>query len=97
MPSTSTRRAQNFSFAHTITIQPSAVRKFWNGTIDGCAEYGSRAGTYVLSGTSVHAATYVSMFIAVSKSEVSQSQPRPSRRAACTPASSASAATSPPP
>jgi len=27
-PSTSTSRCQNFSFAHTITIQPSAVRKF---------------------------------------------------------------------
>ena len=44
-PSTSQSSSQNFGFGHETTIQPSAVRKFWNGTIDGWAEFARRSGT----------------------------------------------------
>ena len=44
-PIASQRRTQNFSFGAATTIQPSAVWKFWNGTIDGCAEFARRGGT----------------------------------------------------
>jgi crotonobetainyl-CoA:carnitine CoA-transferase CaiB-like acyl-CoA transferase len=44
-PSTSHRRSQNFGLAQATVIQPSAVWKAWNGTIDGCAESAIRRGT----------------------------------------------------
>ena len=44
-PATSQSRSQNFCFAAATTNQPSLAWKFWNGTIDGCAELAMRGGT----------------------------------------------------
>ena len=84
---TSQSFSQNFCFAPPITIQPSEAAKFWNGTIDGCAELRRRGGTYPLVAAKVP--TYISSCSAVSNSETSQSQPTPSRRARQSPARSA--------
>jgi hypothetical protein len=37
-----TSARKNFSLAQAIAMWPSAVAKSWNGTMLGCAEYGSR-------------------------------------------------------
>ena len=78
------------SLAQAITIQPSAVAKFWNGTIDGCAELAMRSGSQPRE--RCHVVTYMLRFMAVSNREMSQSQPMPSRRAPHSPLISASAA-----
>ena len=36
---------RRFCFGQATTIQPSAVGKVWNGTIEGCAELRVRCGT----------------------------------------------------
>src|ERR1019366_3544330 len=75
-PSALQSRCQNFSFAHATIIQPSAVSKAWNGTIEGCAEW------RVLSETRpplrYHVAGYVNIERAESKRLTSQSEPIPS-------------------
>src|SRR6185312_8593183 len=93
-PSAWHRSSQNFCLAQATVIQPSAVSKAWNGTIEGCADSGIRRGSY--PALAVHVPTYISSCSAVSYSEMSQSQPTPSRRARHSPLSNAIAETYPP-
>ena len=86
--------SQNFCFAAASTNQPSEAWKFWNGTIVGCAEFARRGGTNPC--VAAHGPMYMSSWSAVSKSETSQSQPTPSRRARQMPAITAIADAYPP-
>ena len=40
-----TAASKNLSLGQATTIQPSRVGKFWNGTIEGCAEFAKRSGS----------------------------------------------------
>ena len=75
--SASASDSKNFCFAQAITIHPSAVWKFWNGTTDGCAEFLVRIGSQPRD--RCHVVTYMSRLSAVSNSDTSTSQPMPSR------------------
>ena len=86
-PITAQSRSQKTCFAAPTTNQPSEASKFWKGTIVGCADFGRRGGTKPW--VAAHGPMYISSWSAVSKSETSQSQPTPSRRARQMPASSA--------
>ena len=72
-------------------IQPSAVWKAWKGTIEGCADSARRSVTCPRD--AAHVPTYVNSDNALSNSDVSTSQPTPSRRARQMPAMIPSAAT----